>query len=222
MLLISGQYYVETFSILNFSITYSYFYLIGYTYEFGALAIACRDRLKTINQKLLSKRFLTRYDVTDIIEFNRKILKIIAKIDKYVTPFLIPVFFCLLFIGTFMAYTEVRLILKTANHKNFLIMNNFFWVIIYFYMMAVMCFAAEALKAEAKKFKEICYEFLVSNKFSDIEARKALKTFINSIDDSRMQLRTIFFNIDWNLFFQVIFYFIFRFFKKIKFLNFFN
>lgn len=204
MLLVTGEIF-DTMNILSVSTVLALLFFIGYMFEFAVLAIACHDRFKAINKKILSRRFLTRYDVAEFVEHHKKLLRIIEKIDEHLSPALIPIYFCLLFTATFMAYTEVRLILKTILLKTYLIINNFVWTFIYFNLMMVPCYAAEALRTEERKFKEICCDFLVANKFSDHDARRSLKIFVNLIDNSKAQLRTIFFNIDWNLLFQVIF-----------------
>lgn len=189
--------------LMSVSLFLAYFYSIGYTAQFSMMAAACCDRFKALNQHVARKKFLTSYDVLELNEIHRKLLKIIKMINETISPILIPIFFSLFFTLTFNAYTEIRLLLRAVELKAFLLINNLMWTLIYFYLMTVVCYAAEALKSEGKKFKEICYGFLLSQNVSDRATKATLKVLLNSMDDSKLELKTIFFNIDWKLLMQV-------------------
>lgn len=188
--------------VMTFSLSVAYFYFIGFTFQFSCAAIAVRDRFLMINEKLSRKNFLTYYEMQIYIELYQKLLRIIEHINDYLTHPLIPVFTVFLILETFMTYTVVRLLLNAADQK-FMIALNCMWSSIYFYLSGVAATSSERVFKEGLQFKNICYEVLCF-KGASIESSRTLKIFLTSITDSRLQLRTVFFDINWKLLLEML------------------
>lgn len=183
--------------IMTYSLSVAYFYFIGFIFQFACAAIACRDRFLMINEKLSRKIFFTYYEMQAYIELYQKLLKIMEHINEYLAPPLIPVFTMFLVLETFMTYTVVRLLLHSGN-QHFMIAMNLMWSSIYYYLSMIAMHSSESAYKEGFRFKNICYEILCF-KGASIESTRTLKMFLASITHSRLQLRTIFFDINWML-----------------------
>jgi hypothetical protein len=186
--------------VMTYSISVAYFYGIGFIFEFSSAAMACCERFRIINERINKNA----NEIQWIIQLYQKLLKVLEHINEKISPLLIPLMLWLLITQTFMIYTVVRLLLKTSTKSNrfHMIFLNILYSFVYVYLIAVPCYAAECAYKEGMKFKEICYEILCSKKISNIAA-KDLKLYVDSINESKLQLQTFFFNIDWKLWFQV-------------------
>lgn len=186
--------------LMTHSLSWSYVYAIGFIYEFTSATMACYERFKMINEKIIKNPNEIQWN----IQLYQKLLKIMERINEVISPILIPIVLWLLITQTFMVYTVVRLLLKsnTKSNRIYMIFLNVMWSFVFVYLIAVPCYAAECAYKEGMKFKEICYEILCSKRIAN-NISKDLKLFVKSINQSKLQLQTIFFNIDWKLWFQV-------------------
>jgi hypothetical protein len=189
--------------IMSLSLSLSYLYFIGYVFQFSYAALACRDRFSAIVEKLNSKIFLNSVDAQNFMEITDKLLKILEHINKFLTFQLIPTFLCFLVFQTFMAYTVVRVVTKYSNLKTLMMILNIFWTLIYTYLMMVASYSAEEVLKSGEALKDKCHE-IVCNQNTPKEVGKILKKLKSSLKSSKLQLRTIFFDINWKLVLQSI------------------
>jgi hypothetical protein len=79
---------------------------------------------------------------------------------------------------------------------------NILWTISNLSLVVIPIRAAESMKKEALKSKEIGYEMLKRQKLSDDHNLNYVELSLRSLHS--FQLQTIFFNIDWKLLFNLI------------------
>jgi hypothetical protein len=61
------------------------FYSIGIIMQFSATALALKDRLRKINEKISSKYRMTSYDIRIHFEVYEELFKIISEINDHMT-----------------------------------------------------------------------------------------------------------------------------------------
>lgn len=188
--------------IVTTSISTAYIYAIGFTFQFAYATLACRDRFHAINEHLMRKKSLCSTEVHACMELSRMLLLILDHINEFLAFPLIPTFTFFLISETFMAYTVIRLFLKTAEYKVFMIIVHCIWSFIFIYLMMFAAHAAESVLREGRKFKDTLYEALIAKKIPQ-ESNGKLELFLSSITDVKLQLRTTLFDINWKLVVQV-------------------
>jgi hypothetical protein len=123
---------------------------------------------------------------------------------------MIPVFTYILLAVTFTGYTSVltHLMPKHSMEKDieFKVWGfiNILWTISNLSLVVIPIRAAESMKKEALKSKEIGYEMLKRQKLSDDHNLNYVELSLTFFIDDKFQLQTIFFNIDWKLLFNLI------------------
>lgn len=196
---------------LKFDIVMIVCYVVSLTYsnaitcQFISAAISCRDRLKAINRRILIKNHQTSMEIRSCMNLYRKIFLIIDEINKILTLPLILIFTYLFVVITFEFYAAVRVFYKNSDIRYLVGSNASLWSFIEICPIFTSIYVAESTIDEIENIKKIGYEILCTHRIFDPQTEKIFNYFLKSIERSKLQPKTIFFNLDWNLFFQVNF-----------------
>lgn len=181
----------------------SYLQLIGIIFQFVCPVVACRDRLQIISCRISLKFRLNSFEVQNYIKLYRRLLKIVDDINRNLTMSLIPIFTFSFVTITFEFYTVVRMMFKSSDLKLFFGINATLWTLLFILPFLVVIHAAESAMEEIDNIKDVGFDALCSQKIFEAQSERVLNIFLTSIDRPRLQFQTIFFNLDWHLFFKV-------------------
>lgn len=181
----------------------TYFYSIGIIFQFVCPVIACRDRMRTISSRISLKFRLNSYEIQNYVQLYRRLMKIVEDINKHLTMPLIPIFTYFFVTITFEFYSVVRLIFKNSDFKLFLGVFSTLWSLLYLLPFLIVIYAADSAMIEIDKIKDVGFDALCCQKIFDAHSEIIFNFFLSSIDRSRLQFQTIFFHLDWHLFFKV-------------------
>ena len=158
-----------------------------------------------IYEQISSKHHLNAFDVHNYVELYQKLLRILRKINQTLTMQLMAVFFYLYMAATFEIFTIFRSFLKERHLPLWVSFNASIWSIIFILPIYVIVKISEAISEQIERVKEISYVILCLRKIYNLEAERSFDFFLRSVEKSKFQLQTIFFTLDWNLFFKVDF-----------------
>lgn len=198
-----GRLKFDTFMVVCYVLTLIYSTVI--IFQFTSAAISCRDRINAINGRIIIKSHQSSLEIRLCVELYRKIFLIIREVNMHLTMPLIPIFTFLFVAITFEFYAVVRAMYKNSEIKTFIAINASFWSFIELYPMIVTIYVAESTIESVEIIKKIGYEILCTQRIFDPQTEKIFDYFLKSIDKSKLRLKTMFYNLDWKLFFQVIF-----------------
>lgn len=174
-------------------------------FQFISAAIACRDRLRAINQRILTKKNQSSSEIRSCVNLYRKIFLIIREINKTLTWPLIIIFAFLFVTITFEFYAVVRFFYKNSDMKYYVCISASSWSLVEIYPIFISVYVAESTLDEVENVKKIGYEILCAQRIFDPQTEKVFDYFLRSMERSKLQLKTIFFDLDWKLFLQVMF-----------------
>jgi hypothetical protein len=180
-----------------------YLYMIGIVFQYVSATVACRDRLLMIREKFLLRYHLSAQEVKIYVDLSRKIFKIVHHINNDLTFPLIICFLLLLIDVTFEFYGVVRTYLKSTETFLLLGISGLVWVLAELYPIFITIYFAESFWSAVEGVKEVGYEILCHHRIFEPNSEKIFSYFIRSIEKQTLQMRTIFFNLDWKLFFEV-------------------
>lgn len=183
----------------------SYFYLIGIIFQFICPVVACRDRMRIISSRVSAKFRLNSFEIQNYVQLYRRLLRIVDDINKHLTAPLLPILAYLFISITFEFYAVVRLIFRNTDFKLLVGVSAALWTLVLCLPFIVVIHAAESAMEEIDKIKDVGFDALCCQKVFDAQSEKTFNIFITSIDRTRLQFRTIFFNLDWQLLFKVSF-----------------
>lgn len=196
---------LKTDLIMSSIFLITYFYLIGIIFQFVSPVIACRDRMRNISSQISSKFRLNSFEIQNHVQLYRRLLKIVDDINKHLTMPLLPIFTFSFITITFEFYSVVRLIFKESDFKLFFGVNSTVWSLLFLIPFLIVIYAAEGAMVEIDKIKDVAFDALCCHKIFDARSEATFNVFLSSIDRPRLQFQTIFFNLDWHLFFKVSF-----------------
>lgn len=198
--LIDGRLHFNLVMVTCYVISITYSYAI--TFQFISAAICCRDRLQAINRRILIKNHQSSLEIRNCVALYRKIFLIIQEINRTLTMPFILIFTYHFVIITFEIFAVVRVFYKNSDIKFLVSLNVSLWSIIEIYPIFTSIYVATSTIEEVENIKKIGYEILCTRRIFDPQTEKIFGYFLKSIEKSKLQLKTIFFNLDWTLFFQ--------------------
>lgn len=185
----------------------AFYYSIGICFQFAFATCATSDRIRIVNERISSKHLLNSFDVQNFIEMYRKLFKISIKINKTLTVQLVAIFTFLFITITFEFYSVVRMLFRDSSLvlsvKLLVCLNATLWTLAFIYPLFAVIKASEMAIEEIDKIKDIGYDILCRQKIFDYDSEKTFDIFMRSIERQKLQPQTLFFNLDWNLFFKV-------------------
>lgn len=180
-----------------------FFMCTGFTFLFTGIIIGCCDRFNALNRRILMKFQPTSFEIRFCVELHQDLVRVIQKINLELTHPLILIFTYILIILTFNTFTTLKLFQQNFNENGFLIVMNATWSSMTSYLMIIVIHSSECARSEAQNFLEHGKQFLWVKKIYDDQLREDLKFVILSMNPKNLQLRTILFNLDWNLLLNV-------------------
>lgn len=191
----------EIYMVISYVI--GYFYIIGVVLQFISATIACRDRLQMISEKISFRFHLSVAETKIYIELSRKIFTVIKNINKFLTFPLIICFLLLLVAITFEFYGVMRMLYKNTDATLLLSLSGTIWTLIEIYPIFITIYFSESCWMAIDEIKETGYEILCHHRIFEPNAEKIFNYFVRSIEKQNLKLKTIFFDLDWKLFFEV-------------------
>lgn len=205
-LVLSGGSPYKNYELVMIVSTYlGFFSNIGFIFLFIGIVFGCRDRFNALNRRILLRLQPTSFEVRHCVELYQDLVKIIQKINRELAHPLILIFTSILITLTFNTFTSIKLYNKNLSGNRALIIINIFWTLKNSYMMIIVIQSSEGARNEAQKFLEHGRKILWEKKISDNQLSEDFKFFILSMNRENLQLKTIFFNIDWTLLLNVNF-----------------
>lgn len=188
---------------LSLSLATVYFFCVGFSFQFCGVAFACRDRFRALNELTRLRFRLTSFEVVSCVELHKKLTIIIQKINEDLMQPLILILGLLMMSITLNVYQLVRLSMITTGTETFMLIINFCWFFVYFYLLVIAIYASEITYKEGEKFIDWGKEALWSKNFLEGAMRTDFKFFLATFDKTRLKFQTIFFDVDWKLLLQV-------------------
>jgi hypothetical protein len=179
------------------------FYCSGFVLQFEFVVGAISERFSMMNEKILSKCSLNSFQVDYAIEIYDKLFHAIKLINENLTVQLISTFGYSLIEILFSSYCIVREHVQDTSVKYFFSFPSVMWVLGQLFLLTTAIIASMSAMAAARNTKNVAYDALQNSAAVDARSRERLERFMNSIDQSKCQLQSAIFTIDWNLLLSV-------------------
>lgn len=179
------------------------FMIVGIVYQFVCATIGLRDRIDLITNRISIKYRLSSFEVFNYIILYQKLFKISEDTQKYLTMQVLPILAGVFINLVFQSYLILRAMLR-AGELTFVV-AGLVWSVVYTFPLFIIINASESFSESLKTTKSVCHEILWSQRILDVHSRKAFSHFLKSMKISDLKMKTIFFDLDWKLIFQVIF-----------------
>jgi hypothetical protein len=156
-----------------------------------------------VKKRVAAKMTLNSIEARAHVELCMMIFKILKKINKYLTFPIIFIFMSLLLDFTFEIYGVLRAVYKNDSQFTAIVYNGTIWGFIEIFPIFITIYSAESTWRAVESVKDVNNEILCQGKIFDFNSERIFDYFNKSIEKTRLQASTIFFNLDWKLCFEV-------------------
>ncbi|KAG5671199.1 hypothetical protein PVAND_001410 [Polypedilum vanderplanki] len=172
--------------------------------QFSSAAIAVRDRVKSLHNKISKKSCLHNYEIDLIIEIYEKLFDTLTLINDNLAFQIIPIIAYILIATVLTLYNITRLFLLESILKFVFLLPNFFWISSHAALFIILIHSSVSTMKVIDKIYKIAYEIVKSQKAFNVASEKQFSKFVKLVRRNNFKLRTAFFDIDLKLLMQCI------------------
>lgn len=187
------------------SISYSFvdIFFITFSFQFAFAAVAVKDRLKILNLKMNSLKNIDENTTNLMIELYQKLFDQMDLINSSFTFQLILMFGYILPSTMFSSYNILRLLSRDSDLKCVLMFTNSIWISAHTFILTVPVYAGHTTTEIAEKVPQIVCRLIQNRSTQNDQIRSNLKMFLRAANCRQINLRTVFFKLNWELIFKV-------------------
>lgn len=189
---------------MSLAYLYGFTYLVAIVSQFVCASSACQERFLILKKEISKNLTLGPVEVQNYIELCNKLLKILHRINKYLTTPMILIFLSMLIDVTFEFYDILRAIYSKVNSPEIVIYNGILWAMVEVYPFIITIYFSEKTWKAVEDFKKVGNEILFYQKIQNVHSETAFDCLMRFMKREKFIGHTIFFNLDWKLLFEVI------------------
>jgi hypothetical protein len=179
------------------------FMIVGIVYQFVCATIGLRDRIDLITNRISIKYRLSSFEVLNYIILYQKLFKISEDIQNYLTMQVLPIIAGVFINLVFQSYLILRAMFRESELT--FVVAGLVWSVVYTFPLFIIINASESFSQSLRSTKNVCHEILWSGRILDVQSREPFSNFLRSMKVSDLKMKTVFFDLDWKLIFQVMF-----------------